>query len=186
MIHLPRSSYTLKPWKNGLGTTEEIYVHPEGSDEFLFRISMAVLSTSGPFSIYPGIDRSLILLEGKSIRLNERSVPLLSPVSFPGEEEIVATIEGQGCDLNLMCRRGKVSGKIQVFSGEAAFPEDADLCLIFALAESMTAGALHLGKYDSCLLESMDKKTLIQGEKFLRIDIRQRLPFTGPFGFSLL
>src|SRR3712207_6431371 len=106
MIHLPRSSYTLKPWKNGLGMTEEIYIYPKGDNEFLFRISMAALSQSGPFSLYPGIDRSLILLEGKPISLNDLKVAVLAPVSFRGEENIFATVVAEGRDLNLMCRRG--------------------------------------------------------------------------------
>jgi environmental stress-induced protein Ves len=171
MIHLPRSSYTLKPWKNGLGLTEEIYVSPDTDGEFLFRVSMAALSSSGPFSFFPGVDRTLILLEGNPVRLNDRLVPLLTPVNFAGEEKIVATVEAEGRDLNLMCRRGRVSGKIHVLSQEAVFSEGADFCLIFALSESVKVGSLLLKKYDSCFLGSLDRKNIIKGNQFLRIDI---------------
>lgn len=171
MIHLPRSSYSLKPWKNGLGMTEEIYVFPEGAEDFLFRLSMAALTQSGPFSLFPGIDRSIILLEGKPIYLNDQRLLILSPVNFAGEEKIEATIEAVGRDLNLMCRRGKVKGNIQVLYGEASFAEEADFCFIFSLADSVTVGATHLETYDSCLLFREDRGTMIKGEKFLRIDI---------------
>lgn len=172
MLYLPRSSYTLKPWKNGLGTTEEIYAYPLGSEDFLFRVSMASLSRSGPFSLFPGIDRSLILLEGKPVRLNAEVVPLLSPVAFAGEEKIEAIIETEGRDLNLMCRRGKVSGKIQVLSHEAGVPDEADRRIIFALCDFMTVGSIELRKYDSCLVERSERKVDIHGEKFLRLDLR--------------
>jgi environmental stress-induced protein Ves len=174
MIHLPRSSYTIKPWKNGLGTTEEVYVYPPGNEDFLFRVSLATLSTSGPFSLFPGIDRSLILLEGKPVRLNDLLVPLLAPVSFPGEEKIEATVEAQGRDLNLMCRREKVSGKIETLSGDAAFPQDAVFCVIFSLSDSVTVGAVELRKFDSCVLDNSDRRIAIRGGNYLRILIRQK------------
>jgi environmental stress-induced protein Ves len=151
--------------------TEEIYVHPPGSEEFLFRASMAALSQSGPFSLFPGIDRSLILLEGKPIKLNDSMVPLLSPVKFPGEEKIMATIETEGRDLNLMCRRGKVSGEIHVLKGQTELTEESDFTFIFALADFISVGPTTLKKYDSCLLNRDERKTAIIGEKFLKIDI---------------
>lgn len=172
MIHLPRTSYLLKRWKNGLGLTEEIFVYPNGSEDYLFRISMASLSTSGPFSLFPGIDRTLILLEGEPIKLNEKTVPLLSPYKFPGEEEVVATISSPGRDLNLMCRRGKASGEIQVLSGETTFTPATDTCLIFALSEAVSIGRNKLARYDSCFLDHSDSGTIIRGEKFIRIDVR--------------
>jgi environmental stress-induced protein Ves len=132
---------------------------------------MAALSQSGPFSLFPGIDRSLILLEGKPIKLNDSMVPLLSPVKFPGEEKIMATIETEGRDLNLMCRRGKVSGEIHVLKGQTELTEESDFTFIFALADFISVGPTTLKKYDSCLLNRDERKTAIIGEKFLKIDI---------------
>jgi environmental stress-induced protein Ves len=132
---------------------------------------MAALSQSGPFSLFPGIDRSLILLEGKPIKLNDSMVPLLSPVSFPGEEEIMATIETQGRDLNLMCRRGKALGKIHVLSGEIDLVNRFDFCLIFALNDDVRVGTTALKKYDSCLLSGEERKTVIRGGDFLSMTI---------------
>lgn len=168
MTYLPRSSYVLKPWKNGVGMTEEIYIHPSEKADFLFRISMAALSSSGPFSVFPGIDRSLILLEGNPVILNERTVPLLTPVDFPGEENIFATIDGEGRDLNLMCLREKASGRIEVASDEAAIGGNCDYCLIFALDDSVIAGETTLQKYDSILLTG---PSTVRGKGFLIISI---------------
>lgn len=151
--------------------TEEIYVFPEGNDDFLFRVSIAALIQSGPFSLFPGIDRSLILLEGKPVKLNDLMAPLLSPVNFPGEDMIVATVDVEGRDLNLMCRRGRVSGKILVLSGEVGFPEASDFCLVFALTDFVLVGTVSLRRYDTCILDSSDRNTVIKGAQFLRIDI---------------
>ena len=48
------------PWKNGGGSTTEIAVAPPGAgfDSFDWRISLATISHSGPFSTFAGIDRS--------------------------------------------------------------------------------------------------------------------------------
>lgn len=168
-MHLiPRSSYTQKPWKNGLGTTEEIFVYPEGASEFLVRLSMATLSTSGPFSVFPGIDRTLVLLEGKPIKLNDRIVPLLTPVEFPGEDLIHSTIEAPGLDFNLMCRRGRASGVIHVISGESATDAQAHMSIVFALTDNVRVGEIELKKYDACVVEGPVE---IKGSTYLRVDI---------------
>ncbi len=43
------------PWKNGGGETAEIAVFPPSADlsEFGWRISMATVSSDGPFSAFP-------------------------------------------------------------------------------------------------------------------------------------
>ena len=53
--------YRVMPWKNGGGTTTEVAVSPEGAglDHFDWRISMARVEQDGPFSTFPGIDRTL-------------------------------------------------------------------------------------------------------------------------------
>ncbi len=59
------------PWKNGAGRTTEIAVYPPGAslDAFLWRVSIADVERDGPFSRFPGIDRTIVLLEGGGMRL---------------------------------------------------------------------------------------------------------------------
>ncbi len=59
------------PWKNGGGETVEIAVFPPGAgvDDFDWRISMATVASDGPFSIFPGIDRTLSILDGAGLSL---------------------------------------------------------------------------------------------------------------------
>lgn len=172
MLHLSRHSYTRQPWKNGLGVTEEIYRHPGGADEFLFRVSMATLSTSGPFSLFPGIDRTLVLLAGASIRLNERELPLLTPIDFPGEAVIHATVTATGRDLNLMCRRGRAHGGMEVCRGSRTLQASGDYQLIFALTNDVTIQDQPLRTFDSLLLLPHEAACQVRGTAFIRLYIR--------------
>ena len=171
MIQIPRSQYVQKPWKNGGGVTEEIYLYSKGSTEFLYRLSMASLSQSGPFSLFPEIDRTLVLLEGNPIKLNEREVPLLTAVHFPGEDLIHSTITAAGLDFNLMCRRGKVSGMIALEVGAKVLNSEADHTIIFSLDEGLTLGQLVLSKYDSCVIDHNFKDLRVGGGKYLRVSL---------------
>ncbi|MFP5459567.1 MAG: HutD family protein [Bacteriovoracia bacterium] len=173
MHHIPRSSYTHKPWKNGLGTTEEIFVYPEGASDFLVRLSMATLTTSGPFSLFPGIDRTLVLLEGRPIKLNGRSVPLLTPIAFPGEDLLHSTLEAPGLDFNLMCRRGQARGVVHVLNGESTTTADAHLSVVFALTDHVRVGEIELRKYDACVVEGPVE---IKGSAYLRVEIQFQIP----------
>jgi environmental stress-induced protein Ves len=60
------------PWKNGLGVTREIAVEPVGAsmDDFLWRVSIADVDTASPFSTFPGIDRTIVLLEHYTRHVN--------------------------------------------------------------------------------------------------------------------
>ena len=55
------------PWKNGGGVTREIAVFPHGADlaRFDWRMSLATVAAGGPFSTFPGIDRLMLVLDGR-------------------------------------------------------------------------------------------------------------------------
>ncbi|MGH7125687.1 MAG: HutD/Ves family protein, partial [Stellaceae bacterium] len=108
------SEYRRMPWKNGGGETVEVAVSPEGAslDAFDWRVSMAHVASSGPFSRFPGIDRTLAVLAGSGIRLGvagrctvvlDRDTPAFT---FPGGDFTTAElIAGPIDDLNVMTRR---------------------------------------------------------------------------------
>ena len=102
------------PWENGGGTTREIYQIANESDKnkFYFRISIAQVNQSGPFSVFPGIDRFLMLLDGKGFILNfedKSNVKLLNAFDsfeFEGEEKIQCELIDKNCiDFNVMTDR---------------------------------------------------------------------------------
>ena len=64
-----RSSFTATPWKNGGGITHEAIRVPPTGDVFLWRVSVAQIDSSGPFSDFSGYDRKMVLLQGRGIAL---------------------------------------------------------------------------------------------------------------------
>ena len=115
---LKPSDYRVMPWKNGGGTTTEIWIHPEGAgwDDFAWRVGIADIARSGPFSSFPGIERSILMLEcpeGSGMKLtidgNESMLPLHRFVDFAGEAVTEGTLLGAPVrDFNVMSRRGRV------------------------------------------------------------------------------
>lgn len=63
------------PWKNGGGTTSEIAVWPRAAsfDDFVWRVSVAEIAQDGAFSDFPGIDRTIVLLDGAGMDLEHRA-----------------------------------------------------------------------------------------------------------------
>jgi uncharacterized protein len=105
----------ITPWKNGGGSTTEIAIGPAGArlETFDWRVSMARVASDGPFSDFPGIDRTLAVVKGDGLVLtigDDAPVTLSSdadPVSFPGDTPTSARLTaGEITDLNVMTRRG--------------------------------------------------------------------------------
>jgi len=108
-------------WKNGGGETREILVSPSGAafDSFDWRVSIARVDGDGPFSSFPGIDRTLTMLSGGAMTLDDgikpvRLTPDAPPHGFDGATSIVARIEGGPVtDLNVMTRRGRLRHEVR-------------------------------------------------------------------------
>lgn len=133
------------PWKNGGGFTTEIAVFPEEGDlgSFDWRISMAVVSTDGPFSAFPEIDRTLLVLEGEGMELavgGEPPVyltPTSSPLAFPADVATTARlVSGPITDLNVMTRRGHWKHQVerQLVSDRLDLQSGDDTLLVLALS----------------------------------------------------
>ena len=108
--HLTPSDYSRQPWKNGRGTTTELW-RLERDGQLLVRLSRAAVVEDGPFSVFPGIERNLTVLSGPGFRLTGggldfRCDPLI-PVAFPGDVALQATetLDMQSDDFNVMTAR---------------------------------------------------------------------------------
>lgn len=109
----PRAERVFRPWKNGGGTTAEILASPAGAgfDDFDWRISTARVEASGPFSLFPGVDRVLTVIEGGGIALEIAGVrhdldTSSAPFAFPGDVACFGHLDGETLlDLNVMVRR---------------------------------------------------------------------------------
>ena len=169
------------PWKNGKGETAEIAVFPEGAglNDFNWRLSMATVEESGPFSSFPGVDRVLAVVEGEGLRLYiegdiETVTPISDAVSFPGDATVASDLLGGPItDLNLMTRRGICHGRIDRVRGPQHMEIEADglATLVVALSQCVLTGSwvsddaadgelLELGRLDAVALETGDRAML--------------------------
>ncbi len=135
--HLTRKDYTEMPWINGRGLTIEIMRKSAPGDGFLWRFSMATVTEDGAFSLLPGIERNLTVIDGPGFDLIGAAsfrAEALMPVAFPGDIPLAAqNVTGKATDFNVMTMRTLQKPKVEVVANAplAALP-GATLCL-FAL-----------------------------------------------------
>lgn len=159
------------PWKNGGGETVEIAISPEGAGlaDFDWRVSTATVASDGPFSVFPGIDRTLSILEGNGMHLSiEGREPVLltkdsDPLAFAADVAVSATLpDGTITDLNVMTRRGILEHAVAKLSiggqQSTAFPEGTFLlfCADGALVARTGGESAELDTGDALLLEKSD------------------------------
>ena len=157
MRHLTTTDYQTMPWANGRGTTVEL-LREDGPDGLLFRLSMASVIEDGPFSILPGIDRSLTILSGPGFRLQGDGLSLicapLVPVSFPGDLAVRAegTDAIPSVDFNVMSARALPRPDVTVHHVPVALPAGGTLYL-FALNPAVING-IAVGRHDLLITEN--------------------------------
>ncbi len=126
-------------WKNGAGLTREIAVGPEraGADDFDWRLSLAEVERDAPFSVFPGVDRCIVLLRGAGMHLRSDRGDLdhrldqpLAPFHFSGDLALDASlVDGPSSDFNVMTRRGAWTADLTVHRSAVA-PASADVTLL--------------------------------------------------------
>lgn len=143
MRHLTLADYTRQTWKNGLGTTTELW-RLERDGQLLARLSRAAVVEDGPFSLFPGIERNLTVLSGPGFRLtgsglNLRCDPRV-PVAFPGDVAVMAseTDGRQSDDFNVMTARALPLPEVTVTTN-ADLPAKGTLAL-YALGPARVNG----------------------------------------------
>jgi hypothetical protein len=110
---------------------------------------MAHVASSGPFSRFPGIDRTLAVLAGNGIRLSiagrdaidlDRDTP---PFSFSGDDPVDAELaDGAIDDLNVMTRRSSLRHRLSCVPAAQPIRLDSgsDLLLLTIRGAAVTAG----------------------------------------------
>ncbi len=169
---LRAAQHRVMPWKNGLGSTSEIAVWPEGAglDEFDWRVSMATVRADGPFSEFAGIDRTLTVLDGAGIRLRlggEPSVELTTrsaPFWFPGDVPTLGTLlDGEIVDFNVMSRRGRLTHAVRRIDPPGEIETQGAATLLFCssgvLDVESAGGRVRLNRHDAILAETVQRRT---------------------------
>lgn len=115
-----KKQHTTTQWSGG--ETTELYIFPEGSNykngDYQFRLSTATVEIEeSTFTPLPGVDRTLIVLEGE-MQLDHKNhhSALLKPLNvdvFKGDW--TTRSKGRCVDFNLMCKEG-TKGTVKGYS----------------------------------------------------------------------
>lgn len=113
------------PWKNGAGLTTEIargQVRSKGED-WAWRVSVADVGASGPFSTFPGIDRTSCVIEGDGmdLRFDDGSTLALDPgqpADYDGGANVTGTLRtGSVRNFNVMVVRNIFRATLDLVHG---------------------------------------------------------------------
>jgi environmental stress-induced protein Ves len=145
------------PWRNGGGTTTEIFVEPSGSGgavataPFHYRVSIADVTTDGPFSRFDGYDRHIMLLAGAGMTLDcgaHGRIDLRTPFephSFSGDWHVQGSlIAGPVRDFNLIADRARASSSLGVRTLDAPQRLSVDVgvvCIVYVIAGALADAA---------------------------------------------
>jgi uncharacterized protein len=152
------------PWRNGGGVTYEVVRSPVDSDspEFDWRISIAEVAASGPFSAFPGVDRLIMLVDGGEMTLTVDGPrhPLwpLEPFAFDGGSDTSCEVAAPTRDLNVMTRRGHAAATVEVLRMErpdSVLVHPADPLVLVGLAGAVVVSSadgerVEVGVLDAC------------------------------------
>jgi environmental stress-induced protein Ves len=149
---LRASDRATTPWKNGGGVTSQIAIFPEtaGVSDFDWRVSLAMVAAAGPFSAFPGVDRLMMVLEGRL----ELEIPGADPLvldaggpaaEFPGDAPVSALAPASPvADINVMVRRGRFTASLErrrIAGSAAVVSQDVTLILSSVGGLSAATGA---------------------------------------------
>ncbi len=176
-------------WRNGGGETAEIAAAPApaAADGFDWRVSLARIAVDGPFSLFPGVARTIALLEGGPLRLQVGdSAPTLldpgaPPFSFAGDLPTAALLlGGPALVLNVMTRCGRLDHAVACHALAAGdtLPGHAGRALLLCHAGRVRLGTAELGPMDSLLLEAADPDWMLRAAERSVVYVARFLPGT--------
>jgi environmental stress-induced protein Ves len=126
-----QAAFTARPWRNGGGITHEALRVPVNGDPFRWRVSVARIEKSGPFSDFAAYRRIMVLLQGNGVvlRFADRAEHPLRRVGdvaeFDGGLATHCELANGPCvDLNLMVAKSLhgAQGGVQRLQDALALP----------------------------------------------------------------
>ncbi len=145
------------PWANGLGTSYEVASDRNVDDVWTWRVAIAPVVLDGPFSVMPGVDRQLVVINGEGMTLSIDGEIVECPpgrvIRFSGDSVTIARlVGGPVVDLGLMTVRGSVIGSMVVV-GDVGDMVESDVLVAIgdAVFEDENGRQYRLGINDALL-----------------------------------
>ncbi|MDI3386301.1 HutD family protein [Streptomyces sp. B-S-A8] len=158
---------TPAPWKNGGGVTSEVAAHPEGAGTggFVWRVSVADVAHSGPFSAFAGVDRIITVVEGPGMALTVDGVSEVmdvpyEPFAFSGDAATECELLGGPIvDFNVMVRRAEMTASVRIVRAHTPVQPAVGtrvLAIVLEGSAVLHRAAARLGRLDAVLLSHED------------------------------
>lgn len=177
MKSLPHAGLKRTPWKNGGGETLELAIAPPGAgiEAFDWRISMATIARDGPFSSFPGMDRTLCLMAGAGFELiidgtAHAITPDSAPCRFRGDVPSSARlVDGAVQDLNVMTDRAGFDHDVVAMGAGAASGPGRLRMLVARVPMEVEArfGPVRLERLDALRLDPDETAAISAGAGWL-------------------
>jgi environmental stress-induced protein Ves len=145
------------PWKNGRGVTRNLFDDATESGAWTWRVSIAEITGTQPYSPYPGVRRGQVALGPGAVdlRIDDREV-LLDPegiVVFDGEAEVTATPREAGfLDLNVMTRRDTWESDVSRVEDPGVIDAGDEFVVLVTLGDSALVDGTPLARLDGVKL----------------------------------
>lgn len=169
--HLPAQSCRRERWANGQGWTRVVAAGPGSPPSW--RLSIAEITSDGPFSLFPGQRRIQVLLSGDGFTLvpGEGAAPTLDPpfgqAAYDGSLVVHCRLHGGPCTaLNLIWSPDRMEAQVlhrPLVGPMYVFAAAGETWLVHLAAGSATAAADGADGPGAVLLEQGDTAVLEAG-----------------------
>lgn len=142
-VNIVQSSQVARePWANGGGHTRTLLAWPDPRHWWL-RVSVADVERAGPFSVFPGVDRWIAVIEGDGVCLRTLGRPPAvvgtdapDMHAFPGDATTECELTGKPTrDLNVMARRHVARATVRSLRG-GVLSSNAELICCFVCGDA--------------------------------------------------
>jgi environmental stress-induced protein Ves len=142
------------PWKNGRGITRNLFDDATETGEWTWRVSIAEITGTQPYSPYPGVRRGQVALGPGAVDLRIGGVPfVLEPegvIFFDGEDAVDATPRAEGfLDLNVMTRRDAWRNDVRIAADPEVIEGDGAVVVLVALSTDASVDGRALQRLDA-------------------------------------
>lgn len=194
VLAIPANECRRSRWRNGAGWTRQILALPSRPDapaergglmpmeappdtDWDLRLSIAEIDVPAAFSVFPGVERELLLLSGEGLRLefdDGEKVDLLPPhqrARFGGARGVIGIpLDGQVQVFNLMWRADVLAATLlhrPLVGGMWCFCDERTAWAVHVLAGSAQvdggAGPAPLAQGDSAWLPAQRRRHSVEG-----------------------
>ncbi|MBC7658571.1 MAG: HutD family protein [Chitinophagaceae bacterium] len=121
ITHHTAADYQEVPWNDGGSFTSELMrfpTEPDAKQPFIWQLNITKRESRGEFGKFPGYDRFILQLGGKTITLRhtrhgDHKLTPLVPYAFKGDWTTGRGLIGKAEDFNCLVRSERLSSKIE-------------------------------------------------------------------------